>query len=91
MPNSQPAPLPFSVNDKLLALYVDAVFHSSRKDGINLLRFTTNLPEGPTEQVRLMLTQRDLKNIINILCSSSGYYPKQPVETVKRSVDLKES
>ena len=55
--------VPFIPNDNLPTLYVDGLQVDHRDDGMILFRFTSRLPEGHKEQVRLMISEKDLTNM----------------------------
>lgn len=67
-------------NANLPTLFVDDVVVRSRKDGMFFIRFTTTLPDGDWEQVRLMTDTKELQRIIDVLCRDSKYYPQKPTE-----------
>ncbi len=56
-------------------IWVDNLNIGIRGDDICLLRFTTALPEGLVEQVKIMTSRERLRNFIDLLCSTIGYYP----------------
>ncbi len=70
-------------NDDLPVLYVDTCATSRRDDGINYLSFATNTPNIPVsvvEQVRLVIDDQSLREIIDGLCESIDYFPKKPIK-----------
>jgi hypothetical protein len=71
------------INDDLPILYVDNVNTRRRADGMNYLSFTTNLPDDFVEQVRLMIDDEHLQQIIDDLCKSTMYFPEKPSKTKK--------
>ena len=71
------------LNHDLPVLYVDTCAISRREDGINYLSFATNTPNIPVsvvEQVRLVIDDQSLREIIDNLCGSSDYFPKKPIK-----------
>jgi len=66
------------INNNLPTLYVDDVDARHREDGMNYLSFTTNLPDVFVEQVRLMIDDEHLHQIIDYLCLTTDYFPKRP-------------
>jgi hypothetical protein len=62
-------------NNMIPTLFVDNLAISKRSDGIYLLRFTTSLPEGLQEQVRMMVPQENMKNMLDVLCRHCDHYP----------------
>ena len=71
------------INNDLPVLYVDNVDTRHREDGINYLSFTTNTPTLIVEQVRLMINDEELHEIIDNLCLTTEYYPKKSTRTSK--------
>ena len=76
-------PKEFYINNDLPILYVDDMDTRHRTDGMNYLSFTTNLPDQTVEQVRLMIDDEHLHNIIDDLCQSTDYFPKRKSKTEK--------
>ena len=76
-------PKEFYINNDLPILYVDDMDTRHRTDGMNYLSFTTNLPDQTVEQVRLMIDDEHLHNIIDDLCQSTDYFPKRTSKTEK--------
>ncbi len=76
-------PKEFYINNDLPILYVDDVDTRHRADDMNYLSFTTNLPDQTVEQVRLMIDDEHLHNIIDYLCQSTDYFPKRKSKTEK--------
>ena len=77
------------LNDNLPALMVDNLSISSRKDGLHYIRLLTELPEGKKEQVRFLVPNLALQNMIKALCSHIGYYPKKTTERVAKKTTEK--
>ena len=75
------APKETYINNDLPILYVDDVDTRHRADGMNYLSFTTNMPDRFVEQVRLMIDDEHLHQIIDDLCHSTGYFPKRTRKT----------
>jgi len=70
--------LEIKMNDNLPALSVDNLHVSARGDGFVLLRFLVHLPEGLTEQARLVVQQENLEQMIELLCLQMEHYPTKP-------------
>lgn len=71
------------LNDDLPVLYVDTCATSHREDGMNYLSFATNtpnIPVGLVEQVRLVIDDESLREIIDGLCGSINYFPEKPIK-----------
>ena len=60
----------------LRTLFVDNLTVSTRKDGMHLVQFFTSLPEGWSEQVRLLVADVDLKRMLDVLTSQCTSWPK---------------
>ena len=73
------------LNENLPALSVDNLHVSARGDGFVLLRFLVHLPEGLTEQTRLVVHQENLTQMIDLLCLQMGHYPPKVKPKKKRS------
>lgn len=73
------------VNHNLATLFVDNLNIGVREDGFVLLRFLAKLPEGLAEQARFVLHEKRLKAIIDLLCSSTNYYPVKAKPKKKKS------
>ena len=74
-------PREFYINNDLPILYVDNVDTRHRADDMNYLSFTTNLPDQIVEQVRLMIDDEHLHEIIDDLCQSTDYFPERTSKT----------
>lgn len=68
----------YTVDSNLPLLFVDGFGISPRKDGLYLLRLSAEFPEGQQEQARLIVPTQGVKNLINVLCQASKYYPIDP-------------
>lgn len=66
------------INNNLPILYADDVDARHRDDGMNYLSFTTNIPDQFVEQVRLMIDDEHLYQILDYLCRTVDYFPKRP-------------
>jgi len=66
---------PLKLNDGLSTNWIDMVTVDSRNDGNLLIRFLTILPEGASEQARLMTSKKHSEKIIDIFCSALDYHP----------------
>jgi len=58
-------------------VWVDNLHLAVRDDGICVVRLSTNLPEGLFEQVRFMTNKGQLEEFLEILCSTTNYYPSK--------------
>ena len=68
------------LNDDLPILYVDTCAISRREDGFNYLSFATNTPNTPkgiVEQVRLIIDDESLHEIIDDLCRTTHYFAEK--------------
>lgn len=72
------------INNDLPILYVDDVHTRHRTDGMNYLSFTTSLPDLIVEQVRLLIDDERLHEMIDTLCLTTNYYPERKSKTKKR-------
>ncbi len=72
------------VNDTLPTVFVDNMNITTRGDGNHLVRLLTLLPEGLREQARIMVPDKSLRNMIDVLCAHSNYYPAKPTNNVKK-------
>lgn len=61
----------------LPTLFADHLLLARREDNLFLLRFAAELPEGLTEQARLIINKERLVAMIDILCSTAEYYPSK--------------
>jgi len=66
------------LNNALPILYVDAVNIRHRADGYNYVSLATRTPHRLVEQVRLMIDDSATQLIVDALCESIDYYPKEP-------------
>ena len=76
-------------NNNLLTPFVDDVQIYSRKDGMWFIRYTAFLPEGKSEQARLMTDDKLLHEILDTMCSEANYYPQKPKKNKKKEVQGK--
>ncbi|HDR15404.1 MAG TPA: hypothetical protein ENN79_08005 [Desulfobacteraceae bacterium] len=67
----------------LKSLWVDNLHVAIREDDVCFLRWSTSLPEGFFEQARLMSGKKQLKEMIDILCFTTDYYPEKEGLTSK--------
>ena len=81
--NKKDKPKKKQVNNNLPTLYVDDVDMARREDGVNYLSFTTNIPDYIVEQVRFIVDDAHLRDIIEYLCEATNFYPKKPAKTKK--------
>ena len=58
-------------------VWVDNLHLAVRDDGVCVVRLSTNLPEGLFEQVRFMTNRTQLEEFIEILCSTTNFYPSK--------------
>jgi len=68
------------VNNVLATVFVDNLVVATRSDGLNLVRFTTSLPEGLKEEARMIIPMETLKRMLDVLCKQCDYFPvkRQP-------------
>jgi len=71
-------------NHNLPTLFVDNLFIQGRRDGVFLLSFTAELPEGNAEQTRVMALKEKLLPMIDVLCSMTDHYPEKPKAKPKK-------
>ena len=57
-------------------LYSDHLHINARNDGMYLLRFLVELPEGLVEQTRLMVSRDRLKTMLDVTCRYIEHYPE---------------
>ena len=69
--------IPEFLPSDLPILLTDVLRIATRKDGLHLIHLGTMLPEGIRWQVRLMVPDKNLREMIDVLCSHSGYYPQK--------------
>ncbi len=67
-------------NPELSTNYVDYASISGRNDDLVLLRFFVQLPEGMSEQSRVLAKRDFFCKFIDTLCKSINYYPKPTQE-----------
>jgi len=77
--------LEIRINENLPTLFVDNLVISARSDGLNLVRFTTSLPEGLKEEARLLIPMENLKRMLDVLCKQCNYFPVKPKPRGKSS------
>ena len=63
------------LNNNLSTIFVDGLKISSRKDGIHLIQFSTILPDGIKEQLRIVVPDHSLREMLDVLCKHIGHYP----------------
>ena len=85
MQTKKPVARQLQTNDSLPILYVDGIDIRHRRDGLNLVKLTTSIPEGKIEQARLMIDDKRLRKIIDTLCLASDYYPNKASPKEKAS------
>jgi len=61
----------------LPVLLVDSLRIIGRKDGFQFIQVGTMLPDGIHWQARFMVPDEKLRNMIDVVCSHSGYYPEK--------------
>ena len=66
-----------TINNNLPSLFVDDIRVSVRNDGLVLLNFFADSPEGKFEQTRVVVTEQRLKSFIDSMCARTGYYPAE--------------
>lgn len=85
----KPASKELQVNNSLSTLFVDGAFVTHRRDGASLIRLVAGLPEGNSEQARIMISDEHLHRIIDVLCRSINYYPKKSSDIKKKATKNK--
>ena len=78
MSNRKNSSLKQIINNDLPILYVDGATTGHREDSINYVSFTLNIPDYTIEQVRLMIADKHLAGIIDVLCRTINYFPEKP-------------
>ena len=79
----------FVNNEALPTLFVDSLIMNIRSDDYCLLRLMTVLPEGMTEQSRVIIPKYKLKKMIDLLCSQCDYFPNKPKARLKAKIKKK--
>ncbi len=69
------------LNNNLSTIFVDGLKISSRKDGIHLIQFSTIFPDGIKEQLRVVVPDHSLKEMLDVLCKQTGHYPTKTSKT----------
>lgn len=67
---------------KLSTLFVDSLKIDTRADGMHLVRFFTSLPEGWSEQTRLMISDLHLDQMLQVLTSHCEAWKSHNQENV---------
>jgi hypothetical protein len=75
--------LELHVDTSIKNVWVDNLHMAVREDDVCVVRLSTYLPEGYFEQVRFMTNKNQLKDFIEILCSTINYYPDKNTSTNK--------
>lgn len=65
------------LNPMLSTVFVDHLVISKRSDGGFFLRMIAELPEGWTEQAKLMVSDERLKKFVDVICGQLDYYPQK--------------
>ena len=73
--------IPQLLNNRLSLIWIDMLALSQRSDGNSMLRFFSQTPEGNMEQARLITSISHVKQIIDLLAKSTGYYPTKSPES----------
>lgn len=73
------------LNETLPTVFVDNLVIATRSDGLNLVRFTTSLPEGLKEEARMLIPMENLKRMLDVLCKQCNYFPVKPEPKGKSS------
>ncbi|MBA7671784.1 hypothetical protein ES703_79947 [subsurface metagenome] len=68
----------FQSNNSLPVLHIDNAYISIRNDKMAFVNFVSQLPDNDLEQARIMISEDDLHNVIDSMCSALNYYPKKP-------------
>jgi len=68
-------------------LFVDNLTISTRQDGMHLIQFYASLPNGWSEQVRLMVSDQSLGNMLRVLTERCASWPvdERSVKTTQDS------
>lgn len=65
------------LDNSIKNVWVDNLHLAVRDDGVCCVRLSTNLPEGLFEQVRFMTAKSQLEEFIEIICSTTNFYPSK--------------
>ena len=76
-------PVEFHLDANLKNIWIDNLRLAVRDDDVCCVSLSTTLPEGIFEQIRFMTNKRQLKEFIEILCSTTNYYPNRKTEEEK--------
>lgn len=76
-------------NEALPTLFIDNLKIDSRADDLYLLTFATSLPDQINEQVRMMVPKKNMKQMLDALCTQCDYFPKK--EKSKKKTTTKQS
>lgn len=82
--SNQTTPMEIHPNLDLPNIWVDNMGIGIRDDGVCILRFSTQLPEGHFEQTRVLTKRRNLEIMIESLCGALDYYPKKNIPKIKK-------
>ena len=80
MPEETKKEIPDYLPQHLSVLLIDVLRISTRTDGLHLVDLGTRLPEGIRWQGRFMVPAKNLRDMIDVLCSHTGHYPEKPKE-----------
>ena len=72
--------------------YMEVVYRE--EVSLAMLRFYSSIPQDPPillETVRIQTSLSHIKSIIDVLCGTSGYYPKRPESESSGSSESSES
>jgi len=65
-------------NDQLSYNFVDTFRVGVRSDGIIMIKFYLNTPDGPaTEQARIVTTKDGIQKLLDVVCNVTNYYPEK--------------
>jgi hypothetical protein len=78
-----PRPREIHSNDNLLTLYLDSASVRRRTDGMYFVSFSAILPNAFSEQVRAIINEKHIRQIIDSFCQSADYYPVKSKEIKK--------
>lgn len=62
-------------NQSLSTVFVDNLAVTKRGDGMYFLRLTALLPEGLKEQAQIIVPDRALKKMLDVLCRICDHFP----------------
>lgn len=85
MPEEQKKEIQILVNPSVQTLFADHLVVLKRTDDLVGLRVIAELPEGWTEQARLMVPKERLIRFVDVICAQIDYYPSKTAKNSSRS------